>query len=397
MSLTRRGFALASAGTLVSGLSRPARAEAEPIKIGYLAALTGPASAPTQGFQRGILLAVEDVNAAGGVLGRKIELITRDTQSDPTKAVNATQELIAQQKVHMMLGPFNSGESLAATPILARAKMPDLHPCFVDSLIDPVKYPYAYRLAPYSGQLDDAVRSYVLNVSKIRDVAVMGDTTGYGTSAVASSVAGFKAGGANVVYQSLIDANQPDVKPDLLRAQAAGAKVVVLWSVATGMLARLMNVRAQIGWDVPFVGHPALGAGEVRDLLDKPSNWDKVYTLGFRSCSYNAAGKLPPRTEAFVARLREKGVKLSDTLLWWILEGHDLITLSAAAMKAAGGTDAAGIVKYLNAQEAGWPGLYCTYKFSPTQHNGLPTEEIVMSAANSAKDGAYNMAPGYSG
>jgi branched-chain amino acid transport system substrate-binding protein len=397
MSLTRRGFALASAGALVSGLARPALAAAEPIKIGYLGALTGPASAPTIGFQRGIVLAVEEINAAGGVLGRKIDLITRDTQSDPTKAVNATQELIAQQKVHMMLGPFNSGESLAATPILARAKMPDLHPCFVDSLIDPVKYPYAYRLAPYSGQLDDAVRSYVLNVSKIRDVAVMGDTTGYGVSAVASSVAGFKAGGANVVYQSQIDANQPDVKPDLLRAQAAGAKVVVLWSVGTGMLARLMNVRAQIGWDVPFVGHPALGSGEVRDLLDKPSNWEKVYTLGFRSCSYNAAGKLPPRTEAFVAQLRAKGVKLSDTLLWWILEGHDLITLTAAAIKASGGTDAAGIVKYLNAQEAGWPGLYCTYKFSPTQHNGLPTEEIVMSAANSARDGAYDMAPGYNG
>jgi branched-chain amino acid transport system substrate-binding protein len=397
MSFTRRGFVLASAGSLASGLIRPARAAAEPIRIGFLAPLTGAASGPTRlGFQPGVELAVADINAAGGVLGRKIELITRDTQSDPTKAVNAAQELIASQKVHVMVGPMNSGETLAATPILARAKMPDFHPCYVDSLIDPVKYPNAFRMAPRSGQLDDAVRNYVLNVAKIRDVAVMGDTTGYGTSAVGSCVAGFKAAGANVLYQSQIDATQPNVKPDLLRAQAAGAKFVILWSVSAELLSRLMNERAQIGWDVPFVGHPSLGSGEVRNLLDKPANWEKVYTLGFRTCAYNAAGKLPPRTEAFVTRLHAKGINLSDTVLYYVSSGYDLIQLPVAAIKASGGTDPQGIIKYLNTLEAGWSSLSATYKFSPTEHNGLPTEEIVMVAANSVKDGAYTLAPGYS-
>jgi len=397
MLLTRRGFALASAGALTSGLAHPARAAAEPIRVGFLAALTGPASGPTRvGLQPGVEISVEDINAAGGVLGRKIELNTRDTQSDPTKAVNAAQELITSQKVHVMVGPLNSGETLAATPILARAKMPDFHPCYVDSLVDPVKYPNSFRVGPRSGQLDEAVRNYVLNVAKIRDIAVMGDITGYGTSAVASSVAGFKAGGANVVYQSQIDATQPNVKPDLLRAQAAGAKYVVLWTVSAELLARLMNTRAEIGWDVPFIGHPSLGSGEVRKLLDKPTNWEKVYTLGFRSCAYNAAGKLPPRTEAFVARLREKKVDLSDTVLFYILNGYDLIQLPMAGIKGAGGTDAAGIVKYLNTLQNGWTSLSATYKFSPTEHNGLPTDQIVMVAANSVKDGAYNLAPGYS-
>ena len=69
----------------------------------------------------------------------------------------------------------------------------------------------------------------------------------------------------------------------------------------------------------------------------------------------------------------------------------------AAAIKGAGGTDSNGIVKYVNSLEAGWPGLAATFKFSPTQHNGLPTKEIVMMAANSVKDGAYNLASGYSG
>ena len=124
---------------------RLALAQAEPIRIGWLAALTGPSSAPAIGFNRGVVFAAEAINAAGGVKGRKIEIITRDTQGDPTKAVNATQEMISQLKVHAIWGPTNSGESLAVTPIMARAKMPNIHPCVVDSLIDPQKFPNAFR------------------------------------------------------------------------------------------------------------------------------------------------------------------------------------------------------------------------------------------------------------
>ncbi|MBV8926746.1 MAG: ABC transporter substrate-binding protein, partial [Bradyrhizobium sp.] len=148
-----------------------AMAQSETIKIGCLAAITGPASAPTQGFNRGVNFAVEAINGAGGVKGRKIELVMRDTQGDPTKAVNATQEMISQQKVHAIWGPLNSGEALATTPIMARAKMPNIHPCVVDSLIDPAKYPNAFRIAPSNTQWDDAVRSYCLKVLKVKRVA----------------------------------------------------------------------------------------------------------------------------------------------------------------------------------------------------------------------------------
>ena len=74
-----------------------------------------------------------------------------------------------------------------------------------------------------------------------------------------------------------------------------------------------------------------------------------------------------------------------------------MIALPMVAVKASGGTDSAGIIKYLDTLEAGWPGISATYKYSPTEHNGLPTEQIVLVAANSVKDGAYNLAPGYSG
>ena len=197
MKTTRREFAIGTAATAAASafsFPRPAIAQTEPIRIGWLAALTGASSAPAIGFDRGVRYAAETINAAGGVKGRKIEVITRDTQGDPTKAVNATQEMISQLKVHAVWGPTNSGESLAITPIMARAKMPNIHPCVIDSLIDPEKFPNAFRTSPSNTQWNDAVRTYCIKILKVKKVAVIADTTGYGVAAAKYSTRGAEEG-----------------------------------------------------------------------------------------------------------------------------------------------------------------------------------------------------------
>src|SRR4030081_544113 len=216
MTISRRDVLLGSAGPLSAAtfsFPKPALAQSEPIKIGFLAAMTGPSSAPTIGFNRGVTFAADAINAAGGVKGRKLEIVMRDTQGDPTKAVNATQELISQAKVHAIWGPLNSGEALATTPIMARARIPDIHPCVVESLIDITKFPNAFRMAPSNSQWDDAVRNYCLNILKAKKVAVIGDTTGYGETAVGASVAAFNKDGADVGYPAKITATQPSLAP----------------------------------------------------------------------------------------------------------------------------------------------------------------------------------------
>jgi len=398
MAISRRDVLIGSAGAVGAAtfsFPKPAIAQVEPIKIGFLAAMTGPSSAPTIGFNRGVIFAVDAINAAGGVKGRKIEVITRDTQGDPTKAVNATQELISQAKVHAIWGPFNSGEALATTPIMARAKMPNIHPCVVETLIDTAKFPNAFRLAPSNSQWDDAVRNYCLSILKAKKIAVIGDTTGYGVTALGASVTAFKKDGADVVYQASIDATQPDLTPDMLRAKNAGAEVIVVWSVTTGMEARMFNTRAAMNWDVPFVGHPSLASGDIAGLVEKPENWKKVYAIGYKSCSYDGSGKLPPKSQDLVDRLTKAGVALNDTLLWWIAGGIDAVELFGKAVEASGSTEGPGIIAYLNGLDK-YPGYFGTYTFTPTQHNGFPTEEIVMSEASTAKNGTFALAPGYS-
>src|SRR6202165_4717831 len=397
MAISRRDVILGSAGALGAAtfsFPKPAIAPTEPIKIGCLAAMTGPSSAPTIGFNRGVNFAADAINTAGGVKGRKLEIVMRDTQGDPTKAVNATQELISQAKVHGIWGPLNSGEALATTPIMARAKIPNIHPCVVETLIDTTKFPNAFRMAPSNSQWDDAVRNYCLTILRVKKVAVIGDTTGYGVTAVGASVAAFKKDGAEVVYQANIDSTQPDMTPDMLRAKNAGTEVIAGWSVSTGMEARMFNVRAAMNWDVPFVGHPSMSSGEIAGLVEKPANWKKVSAIGYKSCSYDAAGKLPPKSQDLVERLLKANIVISDTLLWWIAGGIDAVELIAKAVAESGSTDSEGIVKYWNTLSK-YPGYFGNYTFTPTQHNGYPTEEIVMSEASTAKNGTFALAPGY--
>ncbi|OFW96750.1 MAG: hypothetical protein A3D94_07280 [Alphaproteobacteria bacterium RIFCSPHIGHO2_12_FULL_66_14] len=397
MSISRRqvlaGSAV-SAAALASGFPAPAIAQNEPIKIGYLPALTGPSSSTGIGINRGTLLAIEEINAAGGIKGRKIELVSRDTQSDPTKAVNAVAELTQRQKASIIWGPLNSGEALAATPLIARDKVPMLHPCWVDSLIDVKKYPMAFRIAPTNTQVGIGANHYVVDVLKLKKVAVISDTTGYGTASVETYVPMLKSKGAEVVYSGHVDAANPDLKPELLRMRNAGAQAIMPWSVNAGFLSRILNTRGAMGWDVPVVGQTTLGSGQTKALLEKPENWNKVYSNNFRNCCY-VGGKLPARAQEFVDRLKKSKIEFGDTLLWWVALGWDGAKMIGDTLQAVG-PKANDIVAYWN-KVKGWPGVYGTVTWTPEQHNGFPDSEVVMCEVNSLRDGAFNLAPGYSG
>ena len=92
--------------------------------------------------------------------------------------------------------------------------------------------------------------------------------------------------------------------------------------------------------------------------------------------------------------MKSAKIDMGDTLLWWIALGYDSPRLIAQAMKAVG-TEPKQVVGYLNKLK-GFPGVYGDISFTPEQHNGYPDDEIVMVEANSLKDGAFNLAPGYS-
>jgi len=365
-----------------------------PIRIGWLSSLTGALSSAAIAENQGVQFAVDEINAAGGINGRKLELITRDTGGEPTKAVNFAKQLAFVDKVDIIIGPVNSGESLATVPIVAKAGIPNLIIGAIDELTDAQKYPLAFRAINTNTQWIAGANEYAIKVLKKKKVAIIGDTSGYGTASAKLAQALLEKDGVKPVYTVLVDPNKTDLTDELTKAKAAGADVLMPWSAATGLLARLFNTRGDMGWDVTIVGHPAIMAPPVKPLLNKPEYWRDAFAAGYLSTTYDAKGKLPARTQALMEKIRPKLGKGGeiDFMFWWVALGYDTVKIVEHAVKTAGSTDPAAIQKALERTKE-LPGAYATYSWSAQNRNGFPDHNIVVNVAGSFKDGSYAAAP----
>ena len=366
---------------------------AQTVKIGWLSSLTGPLSSAAIAENQGVQLAVEEINKAGGILGKQIELLTRDTAGDPTKAVNFAQQLAFSDKVQFVIGPVNSGEGLATTPILAKAGVPNIIIGSIDELTDATKYPLAFRAINTNRQWISTANAYALGALKKSKIAIIADTSGYGTASAKTAQELLDKAGIKPVYSVLVDPNKTDLSDEMAKARAAGADIVMPWSAATGLLGRLLNARGDMGWNVPVVGHPALMAAQIRKLLNKPEYWENTFAAGYLSTTFGADGKLPERTQALVDKVRPKlGGAEIDVLFWWIAMGYDTVKIIEHAAKTAGSFDPAAIQKALeNTKE--FRGVYTTYSWSATERNGFPDSNMAMNVANTFKDGSFKLAP----
>jgi branched-chain amino acid transport system substrate-binding protein len=391
---SRAGFAtLGLLASFVMALApQAALAQKPPVKIAWLSSLTGPLSSAAIAENQGVQFAVEEINKAGGIDGRRIELLTRDTAGDPTKAVNFANQLVHSEKVDFVIGPVNSGEALATVPIVARAGIPNLVIGTVDSLIDEKKYPRTFRVINSNEQWITTANAYAIETLKRKKIAIMGDTSGYGASSAKAAAALLEKAGIKPVYSVLIDPNKTSLTDEVTKAREAGADVIMPWSAATGLLARLLNARGDMQWDVPVVGHPAIMGLPIKALLNKPEYWNNTFAAGYASTTFDAAGKLPEATTRLMDIARPKSNGNIDFTFWWVALGYDTVKVIEHAVKKAGSTDPAAIQKALETT-SGLRGAYADYTWTPTDHNGFPDSAMVMNKANTFRDGSFDRAP----
>ena len=382
--------ALLLAVTACCSIAAAAHAQ-DTVKIGWLSSLTGPLSSAAIAENQGVVFAVAEINKAGGILGHPVELLTRDTAGDPVKAVNLAQQLVFSDKVQFVIGPVNSGEALAVVPVLNRAGTPNIVIGSLDELTNPAKYPLAFRTINTNTQWISAANDYALNVLHRSKVAVIGDTSGYGTSSAKTAEALLRKAGVTPVYSVLIDANKTDLTDEMTKARAAGADVVMPWSSATGLCARILNTRGDMGWDVPVVGHPSLMALPVKALLNKPDYWRNTFAAGYTSTTFED-GKLPPRTQALMDAVKPSlGGEIGFTF-WWVTLGYDSMKLIAYAAGKANSLDPQRIKDVLEHTEK-HEGVYGTYTWSAANHNGFPDSGMAMDSADTFQEGSYQAAP----
>jgi branched-chain amino acid transport system substrate-binding protein len=359
----------------------------EPLKVGWLSSLTGPLSAASLAENQGVEFAAEEINKAGGINGQKIEIVTRDTAADPTKAVDFAKQLIFVDKVSVIIGPVNSGEALAAIPIIAKEGIPNIVIGTLDQLTDVAKYPRAFRTICTNSQWVEKANDYSLNVLKKTKIAVIGDTTGYGTAAAKVAAANLEKRGIKPVYMVFVDPNKTDLTDEMNKAKAAGAEVVSPWTASTGLHARILNTRGAMGWNVAVVGHPVLISALVLPLLNKPEYMQDVFAPGFNSMTYDDNGKLP----AVTTELRDK-VQGRFPFNWWVALGYDTVKLVEYAVKTGGSADPATMQKTLE-NTKDFPGAFARYTWSSEERNGYPAQGVAMNMASTLKDGAFKAAP----
>jgi branched-chain amino acid transport system substrate-binding protein len=391
LNLTRRQvLAGASATFALSTLGAPALAQSASYRLGWIAAVTGFGATNAQGQDWGFRMAIQDANEAGGIGGKQFEIIMRDSASEPAKASGFAKELVFNEKVDVLCGPSNSGECLPTLSTVARANKLHFVGGSVEQLIDPVKYPMAFRYLNTSNQwIKAAVKAMAVDM-KFKRIAIINDNTPYGPLARDAVIGFMKEHGLEPVYSALVDVNKADLTDELIKARDAGADVVTEWSVSSGFIARLLNARGEQKWNVPVIGHPNILQTQVSSLLSKPEYWDKAYGVGYTHLLVDAQGNLPPKVSALLDKHKDSVGPFLGAGISALLQGHSAATLYLAGLKATDGdADSAKITAALEALSTIEPPLG-VFKFSKDNHNGFGDENMLLVAANQQqKNGGY--------
>ena len=205
--------------SLTSGVAMPAIAQNKPIRMGWIVAVTGMFATNAQAQDWGFHMAVQDLNEKGGLLGRKIEIVMRDSAADPSKAVSFAKELVYNENIDVLCGPTNSGEALPTLGIVSGAKKLNLIGGSVEELIDPVKYPLGFRNLNANGQWIKVAVKFMVEDLKTTKVAIINDNTGYGVLSRETVTKFLAEHNLKPVYTATVDPNKPDVTDELLKAQ----------------------------------------------------------------------------------------------------------------------------------------------------------------------------------
>ena len=378
----RLGSALA-AGTLsgAGGLAFAQRGDV--IRVGAARPMTGMFASSFAPLYVGMKIAVEEINASGGLLGRPLEIVEADDESSPAKEPAAMRKLL-DGGAQAVLGPVGSSHALAAVATTGPAKVIHASGGFTEELADGTKYPYHYQYTYNAGQQGDAVVRFALETLKLRKVGVLHEATGFGESAAASTVRNLKKRGAEAVGVEVYPLNATDLKVYVGKLRAAGAEVLVLWnSAAQGMVltaAALQSMR----WFPPLLGGNGMYSNAVMDGAD-PEVLKNAYATLIRSMTYSGKEQPAARQLAYV----KKVLTYPEAKTWEINAAispfYDFLHMLKLVVDSDKRYDGERVKKAFDATR-NYAGMIGNISFSPENHCALDAEQVVLVSVASVRD-----------
>lgn len=321
----------------------------ETIKVGGLVSITGGAASIGKIAGTAWKLAIDEINASGGVLGKKIELVMADTTTDPTHALNEARRLVDSEKVVAILGPATSQETVPTLAVTTAARVTQLSTA-ASTQITVETAPYHFTTSPRgANQLIPSI-DYALDSLKVTRIGLISDNGGAAKSAIADIVPYMKEKGVEPSSVQEFTFRTEDMTPQLLGLRSSGAEVVVLMNSTGDDARKFLENRMDIGWDVPVLASPAMtttAVGNAAVVGHEPFNG--VYSLQFEGLTYcdgdplgqSLFSKYAKRAESAVPDLERIGGPASLQLYY--IQPY----LLAAAMNGSGKTDGPSVTAWL--------------------------------------------------
>ncbi len=314
----------------------------EPIKLGILTAFTGSDAISGRNGAIGVKMAVDEINKAGGILGRQLVIVQGDDQSDPTAAVNEARRLATQEKVELLFGPQSSQRTLAVLPVLNETKIAQI--ATSGSLdLTPQKGPYMFTVQSNAADQGYHMAHYVTDTLKAKTVGILTDNGAQALSGVAYIKKELEAGGAKVTGVQEFPFRSEDKTAQLLSLKSGNPEALIIWANTPEDLGVLLNNLSDIGWDdVPLAGPNAtvMQASGAAKIADK-ALFEKVAGVAYRGWTYCPGDDVvnSPYVK-FKERLKAANPDSYKDLLPAIVGySYDGIMILKAAVEATGGTD----------------------------------------------------------
>ena len=330
---------------------------ADTIKVGLSGPFTGGSSSMGVSMRDGVKLAVEEINKAGGVLGRQIQLIERDDEAKNEVGVQIAQEMINKEQVVATLGFINTGVAQAAQRFYQEAEIPVLNNVATGSILTrqwpDAKANYVFRTAANDTIQSAMIAEEAVKRQGFKKPAILADSTNYGQLGREDLTNALAKFDIKPVATEKFNIGDTDMTAQVLKAKEAGADVILTYAIGPE-LAQIANAMAKLGWKVPMIGSWTLSMASFIDTSG--SNGD-----GAMMPQTFIEAPTTPKRKAFIEAYHKAygGDRMPSPVS--AAQGYDSAYLLAAAITQAKSTDGRKIREALENLQTKIEGVVTTY------------------------------------
>jgi branched-chain amino acid transport system substrate-binding protein len=362
-----------------------AAGEAQTIKIGAIFSVTGPASFLGAPESKTAKMFVDKINASGGVLGQKLELIIKDSSGSPEKAVSFAKQLIEEDKVLAIIGPSTSGETMQIKKLCEENQMILVSCAAADAIVNPLAK-YVFK----TPQKDSQAATWIYRTMKekgITKIAVLTGNDGFGASGKKQLEELAKTEGIEIVANEVYDKQATDLTDILTKVKSTpGVQAVVNWSIVPAQSIVAKNMK-QLGMNLPlFQSH---GFGNRKYIEQAGAAAEGILFPCGRLLVVEELPDSHPQKKLLATYKKDYEAAYQEDVSTFGGHAYDAILIVTEALKQAGTTDRDKVRDAIENLH-GLVGTAGIYNFSATDHTGLDLNAFEMLTVKNGKFTIYN-------